>query len=733
MIYVPLWIRLGQLFLLERSVAEICSRFGAPGANDEAEHERLREAMLDSPVGDAFSEFERRWRTAQLGELRDRAPVRLMDVFDDRPLLPLGVRSSLLPVLPGLFLGLGVFAALLALIPSLGQVGPDGAQQAWLASQLGVALRTTAWGFLCAFFASLAGRTIEGGFLSRATRLDELVELAFGSVSPGELAELTRQTQQRSLETLGKELSQFANELNERMDRGLQRIEQSTARSANLVSQEQRGALHTVVQELSLSVRQGVEHHLAELRTALQRAVEHQTSVTSGLADTFERMNENAQTQDRVARSLSDSAHSVEEAARVMRESSGEMQPVLEHLGRTSRSLSETADRIGDTQDIIARTSDGVRGALEHAARGVDDQRAFIELSLGEIRRAMAELGDGLGDSLQHSLRSVDDVLGGAVIQLRDALAESNETIDRLSAPIRAAEGTTRETHVALDRVRSEVEALGEWMSQAVKPLRSGLVEVEGRAEDISRAIVEFTNHTRQMDKTMQALREEVREESRRLQGTGSELGRQLQAASDAMGMFETGGADAARRVRSGGTAERERSGSRTPDALPKEGSGETPSGKSTSPTSDPRDPAVADSGAATIPERGASAPSEPTASPARDVATTASFSRSETPPAPPSLESPAADSTTHERQASELSGPPYRMGTPRAQGPDPYARFDDAPTASNVRHLPTRERELGDELKLSELLGPSPGKGADDDPDPPTDGAADRRREETD
>ena len=52
---------------------------------------------------------------------------------------------------------------------------------------------------------------------------------------------------------------------------------------------------------------------------------------------------------------------------------------------------------------------------------------------------------------------------------------------------------------------------------------------------------------------------------------------------------------------------------------------------------------------------------------------------------------------------------PGYRLGAPRAQGPDPYSRFDggSAPP-SNVRHFPTRDRELGDDLKLSGLLGPS-------------------------
>ena len=604
-------------------------------------------------------------------------------------------------MLPGLFLAVGVFAALAGLIPSLGAYGgtelSGGARAAWMADQLGLALRASALGFLCAMGASLIGRLIEGTLEARSHGLDDVVEAAFGSVSPGELAELTRQTQQQSLQTLGIELTRFSNELSERLDRGLQRIEQSTARSASLVSQEQRGALHTVVQELSLSVRQGVEHHLSELRNALQRAVEHQASVTNSLAETFQRMAENAQTQDRVARTLNESASAVDEAARTMHASSVEMQPVLEHLGNTSRALSETADRIGSTQQVVARTAEGVRSSLEHAATGVDDQRQFLELSLGEIRRALVGLGDGLGDSLQRSLREVDDVLGTTVGQLRDTLAESNETIDRMSGPIRAAEGSTRETHLALDRVRDEVEALGQWMSQAVKPLRSGLEDVEGRAEDIARAMSEFTAHTRQIDKTMEALRVEIHEESRRLQGTGSELGRRLKLTSDAVGMLETTTSEAARRSQ----------GDAPTGASPRE--------RHWSPSPGERDLNRESLFSPTNFERPSYEPTPPRTAvpPPADPAPPASTATDDLSPVLASHEPDDGDAPDSAGRDLTLSG--YRVGTPRAKGPDPYARFDEEPTPpSNVRHFPTRDRELNDDLKLSGLLGPRDA----DDPD---------------
>jgi len=70
---------------------------------------------------------------------------------------------------------------------------------------------------------------------------------------------------------------------------------------------------------------------------------------------------------------------------------------------------------------------------------------------------------------------------------------------------------------------------------------------------------------------------------------------------------------------------------------------------------------------------------------------------------------SPDFDSDTAPPSASrDFAGSGYRVGVAKARGPDPYQRFDsgdDSP--SNLRHFPTPERELGNDLKLSGLLGP--------------------------
>ena len=685
LVFVPLAIRLFKLYGLERDLRALAAEGETPSGSEE-----YRQRFLESPIADRYVEFERRWKTAQLEEASGRAPIRLLDILEERPLLPFGPRRSLLPALPGLFLAVGVFSALSGLIPSLSESNSQGmseaARSAWVAGQLGLALRAAAWGFLCAIGASLLGRLIEGAFEARSHGLDEVLEGAFGSVSPGELAELARRDQASSLATLGKDLGNFNNELNDRIDRGLQRIEQSTSRAASLVSQEQRGALNTVVQELSLSIRQGVDQHLSELRAALSRAVEHQTSVTGALAETFEQMALNAKNQDLVARTLGESASSVDEASRNLRGAATEMQPVLEQLNLTHGALEKTATQMGETQTVVAKTVDGVRTSLDAAAGGASDQRQFIELTMSELQRAMGSLESGLGDSVSKSLRDIDDSLAKTVGLLRETLSDSNETIERLASPIRAAEGSARETHLALDRVRGEVEALGQWMSQVAKPLRGGLTDVEGRAEEISRALSEFNSHARQIDKTMEALRHEIREESRRLQGAGSELGRKIAGNAGAVG---GGGRPFEPRPAFDAPGSRERKDAR-------DGSGPARAsdyGDNPATETDSADDSALDY----VPAYRAATTSAATQS--------TSGGRKEVDPLAPNL-GPIQGIDPIPSDDEDERG--YRIGVARAKGPDPYARFESNadPEVEVVSNAPpVVEKRFGDDLKLSELL----------------------------
>ncbi|MBK7950802.1 MAG: hypothetical protein IPK00_19105 [Deltaproteobacteria bacterium] len=445
-------------------------------------------------------------------------------------------------------------------------------------------MRATAWGFAAAITTSVVGRLVEGSFDARSRGLDEILAHAYEAVSPGELAEITRHTQQKTLDTLGRELTQFAHELNERLERGLQRIEQSSSRAASLVSQEQRGALHTVVQELSLAVRQGVDHHLAELRGALQRAVDYQSSVTNGLSETYERMVENAQMQDRVARTLGESANALDAAAR----------------------------------------------------------------------------------SLKSEIRPVDP-----------------------TAPAPGHAGSAHPSdELELERLR-ESEAIAAQI-----------------ADDLGEALRGFTEQVKLIDKTMEALRLEIHEESRQRKEAPPEAPRPAKPATGALPPRE----------RSWSPAPVERGAPlQTSAPVPPAPVAATNVPLTSAPTAAPIQsipPALP------VPTR-TPTPVEPYSAPfAAPVSAPGSAPREASAGAPAGDRAAASERGADVASVDgpigrELSLSGFRVGAPRAQGPDPYERLaSGVEPPSNVRHFPTRERELGDELKLSGLLGPSVPRG---------------------
>ena len=519
-LYLPLIVRLLRVGRLNRALKRAHTAEENPADNLRAETAR---AFERSPLASQWESFSARWRSSQaLGET-DRAAVRLIDIFDDQPIVASGAIKNLLPALPGLFVAMGVLGALLGFAGAVATSAPSflsDASAQGLTFQISSALRCALWGVAFSMGSVILSRTLEGRFDRLAESLDRMVEGAFPAVSAGELSSQSARAQHEVLGELSQELKHFGSDLTERIDRGLLRIEQSTASAASLVTEQQRGALQNVVQELSLQVQAGVEQHLSSLHDVLERAVDHQGTVTGGLAEAFDIMSENAQVHARVTQTLEDSSASLQEAARSISTTARDFSPVLEHLKSTSDALSATSVTTGETQQVVAQSAQSIHEAMNQGQAALFEQRQLIEASLDEIRSTVERLSTGLGENLHRALRDVDDALEHTVGRLRDTLEESHHTIDRLASPMRAAEGTTREMQVALERARDEVLALGEWLGESVRPLKSNLGQLEDRAADITRSLTRFGDHTAHVDKTMDALRSEIHEESRRFRAS---------------------------------------------------------------------------------------------------------------------------------------------------------------------------------------------------------------------
>jgi len=518
LVYGPLCLQLVQIEKLQRAVA---SAFVEESPSKILRRE-IAVAFERSPLAFQWQEFLQRWKSACEAQPRSgspagdeaRAPVRLSEVMDEYPALAMGPRRSLLPTLPGLFLAtglLGTFVGLILAIPEAVSSSGRDQQIASLVQHVGLALRSSLWGLALSIAASFATRWIEGRLEAQIESLDLWVRRTYRSITPEELAMREAHTQRVGFDRLRSELTQVTIDFTDSLDTGLRRIEQSSAKAASLVSDEQRSALGKIVGELSETLKRGVEEHLGTLQSLLQTVVEHQGTVTGGLTHAFERMFDNSEAHARVTQSLVQAAESVRAAADAIDGTAREFQPVLVELKQMSGSLEQTASRIQSTQESSAHTADAVAASVEHSRHALGAQHQLLEDSLGEIRATFELLSRGLGENLSRALHDIDGALEQTVGRLRETILDSNETIDRLTVPIRAAEGAVIETRASLEQVKSDVVSLNDWLIQAARPVRSALSRLGDNTTSLSRALKEFGDRTRTVEHGMAELRSELR------------------------------------------------------------------------------------------------------------------------------------------------------------------------------------------------------------------------------
>jgi len=518
LVYGPLCLQLIQIQKLQRAVA---SAFVEESPSKILRRE-IAVAFERSPLAFQWQEFLQRWKNACEARPQSdssagdeaRAPVRLAEVMDEYPALAMGPRRSLLPALPGLFLAtglLGTFVGLTLAIPEAVSSSGRDQQIASLVQHVGLALRSSLWGLALSIAASFATRWIEGRLEAQIESLDLWVRRTYRSITPEELAMREAHTQRVGFDRLRSELAQVTIDFTDSLDTGLRRIEQSSAKAASLVSDEQRSALGKVVDELSETLKRGVGEHLGALQSLLQTVVEHQDTVTGGLTHTFERMFDNSEAHARVTQSLVQAAESVKAAADAIDGTAREFQPVLVELKQVGGALEATASRIQSTQESSAHTADAVAASVEHSRHALGAQHQLLEDSLGEIRTTFELLSRGLGENLSRALHDIDGALEQTVGRLRETILDSNETIDRLTVPIRAAEGAVIETRASLEQVKSDVVSLNDWLIQAARPVRSALSQLGDNTTSLSRALKEFGDRTRAVEHGMAELRSDLR------------------------------------------------------------------------------------------------------------------------------------------------------------------------------------------------------------------------------
>ena len=314
------------------------------------------------------------------------------------------------------------------------------------------------WGLLLSILAALGARWFEGRYAAQSGALDQLVEAAYGSIAPGEVATRSTLAQREGIDRLSDELVQVTFELNDGIQKGLARIEASTAKAASLVSEEQRGSLDAVVAELRAATLRGVDEHLGALRDALERAVAHQDAVSEKLGAQVSRSTELAEHHEALSRSLERAASVVDGASASLAGAATRLETVPEALERMGSEIERLPHALGDSLEPVRSTlvqldedMKGARTVIDSLTQGVVQSVEPVRVSLDRLDGQMNGVARGLIESTDRAAavdKAVEDLrseladegmqLRGAASELSTQLRQAVESIDTLTRGLAA-------------------------------------------------------------------------------------------------------------------------------------------------------------------------------------------------------------------------------------------------------------------------------------------------------
>jgi hypothetical protein len=421
-IYGPLVLRLFRIHQLQRTI-QTC--FDEESSN-AIQRQQIANAFAESPLAYHWDEFVRRWQNAIAADpLQDaslpelsRAPVRLTDVLGEHPVIPSGARRSLLPSLPAIFLSgglLGAFAGLVLALPGIGlSLDPpsfDAANRSQqigeLMDHLGMALRVGLWGLLLSLAAAVSGRLIEGHADAQGETLDSWVQLAYGSISTGELTTRSAHEHRASISRVQADIEELLRQMSGR-PRPVIRSTASipgTAPAAEALDREAiESAVSSLGETLAAQLERTVSEQLAALRESIGGSLEGaggQAAPSGDLADAVESLVKNSEAQNTASRSLTQTAHSISDAAEELRSALDDFAGVVDRMRETGEVLTRGAQRVEGAQGSTNRASELLAGSIDRSEAAITSQQLRLDGAIGEVRTELERMAGRVDRGLE--------------------------------------------------------------------------------------------------------------------------------------------------------------------------------------------------------------------------------------------------------------------------------------------------------------------------------------------
>ena len=323
------------------------------GGKPESRLRDLEKMMAESLVVGAWSDLLRKRHELEARSPDDGAPVRFNELLALHPLIPNGVRRSLLNSMPWLLAGLGISATLASLATGLSTLPVNGI----VSPIVGLGLRGAFWGLILATGAGLASKLLEGSSQELETRLSTLVERTYRVVSQDEVSLRIAEAQLAGQERNSLLLLRLTKDLRESLNAGLGRIEDAATTAADVATQEQRAVLETVTQDLAGRLQHRLEDQLGALRTSME------LQASKAASDSKKKKKKDQEEDEQTSAALERAARAVDTAAAALASSAqsaeqggdlGQVAGVLEHAVEQIEEAQQEAGEDDASADALA-------------------------------------------------------------------------------------------------------------------------------------------------------------------------------------------------------------------------------------------------------------------------------------------------------------------------------------------------------------------------------------------
>lgn len=430
----------GSLAHRLKRVSDLCRNIeglyrSRPGGKAGAHLRDLEMMMTESPIAGAWSELLRRRHELGARSADDGTPVRFSELLERYPLIPNGVRRSLLASMPLLLVGLGMATSLAALSGGLAAFPTDAA----VPRVVGLGFRGAFWGLLLATVASFTTKLLVGSSRALGIRLSTLIERTYRVVPRDEMVLRIAEAQLAAQKRNSRLLLRLTRDLRESLNAGLGRIEIAASRAADTAFPDHHLTLESTTQDLASPLQEPLRDPLNGLHDSIE--ISTSTSDTSNEPD--------AEDASRAPAALERAALAVEQAAAALTRSA-------------EASSSHSKDRVGQVASVLEHTIE----QLEEAPTETGEEVASAE-TLAGLRDEVTQLHDQMVESViaARELHSVEAAADAAPVSADEPDGEGARSgysalLHRYEAPRfsldeLAPELRTFDTEAAIERARA--------------------------------------------------------------------------------------------------------------------------------------------------------------------------------------------------------------------------------------------------------------------------------------